>query len=147
MEFALTQEVSEPIIKNGVSDYFKQVSDNTSEFLRTKDYGNDLKTIYIGIICVAPEFDFFFKVRKPKYKKGTVVTIQDGRSYERTDALVYDIKLDYNVFVNADEYEAKKMLSIELLKSFAVFSSVKIKLFDRKSFESDMSCYLEMFQR
>lgn len=147
MEFALTQEVSEPIIKNGVSDYFKQVSDNVSEFLRTKDYGNDLKTIYIGIICVAPEFDFFFKVRKPKYKKGTVVTIQDGRPYERTDALVYDIKLDYDAFVNADEYEAKKMLSLELLRSFIVLNSMKIKLFDRHNFERDMSYCLGMLDK
>jgi hypothetical protein len=147
MEFALTQEVSEPIIKNGVSDYFKQVSDNISEFLRTKDYGDGLKTIYIGIICVAPEFDFFFKVRKPKYKKGTVVTIEDGRPYERTDALVYDIKLDYDVFVNADEHEVKKVLSTELLKSFAVFNSMKIKLFDREGFERDISYCLGLLAK
>lgn len=144
MEFALTQEVSEPIIKNGVSEYIKQMSDNISEFLRTKDYGDDLRTLYIGVICVAPEFDFFIKVRKPKYKKGKVVTIQDGRPYERTDALVYDIKLDYNAFVNANENDVKKMLSIELLRSFAVFNSIKVKLFDREGFERDVAYCLAL---
>lgn len=145
MEFALTQEVSEPIIKNGVSDYIKQVSDNISEFLRTRDYGDDLRTLYVGIICVAPEFDFFFKVRKPKYKKGKEITIQDGRPYERTDALVYDIKLDYNVFVNADANEVKKMLAKELLMSFVIFNSIKVKLFDREGFERDVAYCLRSY--
>jgi len=145
MEFALTLEVSELIGQNGVSDYIKEVSDHISEFLRTKDYGDGLKTIYIGIICVAPEFDFFFKVRKPKYKKGTVVTIEDGRPYEQTDALVYDIKLDYDVFVNADEHEVKKILSIELLNSFFVFNSVKVKQFSREIFEKDVASCLKLY--
>ncbi|PYF72979.1 hypothetical protein [Pedobacter nutrimenti] len=145
MEFALTMEVSEPIIKNGVSDYIKQLSDQVAEFFKKKDYGDDLQTLYIGIICVTSEFDFFFKVRKPKYKKGKKVTIEDGRPYERTDSLVYDIKLDYDSFVNANENEVKMMLSTELLKSFIVFDSVKIKRFDRESFEKDVTFFLESY--
>lgn len=144
MEFALTLEVSEAIISNGVSDYIKQLSDTISEFLKTKDYGDDLRTFYIGIICIAPEFDFFFEVRKPKYKKGKKVTIEDGRPYETTDALVYDIKLDYDKFVNANANEVRKMLSVALLKSFVVFDSVKIKHFDKEGFMRDITLFFEL---
>lgn len=145
MEFALTIEASERIISNGGANYIQEVSDHISEFLQDKDYGDDLKTIYVGIICAAPEFDFFFKIRKPKYKKGTVVIIEDGEPYRQTDALVYDLKLDYSKFVDAGEKEIKIMLSIELLNSLIVLNSVKIKLFDRERFEKDMAFCLELF--
>lgn len=145
MNFVLTQEVSELIIKNGVPDYIKQISDMISGFLKTKDYGEDLRSIYIGIICVSPEFDFFFKTRKPKYKKGKEIIIQDDRPYELISALVYDIKLDYEKYVIANENEVKKMLSMELLNSFTVFNSVKIKSFDRGRFENDVAHYLNQY--
>ena len=147
MEFALTLEVSELIGENGVSDYIKEVSNHISAFLDDRDYGDDLKTIYIGIICVAPEFDFFFKVRKPKYKKGTIVTIEDGCPYKQTDSLVYDVKLDYGKFVEASEEEVKRMLSVDLLNSFVVFNYIKIKLFDRERFEADIAICLGLFLR
>lgn len=145
MEFALTQEVSELIIKNGVSDCIRQLSDDLAEFLGKKDYGDDLQTIYIGIICVGPEFDFFFKQRKPKYKKGKEIIIQDERPYEQINALTYDIKLDHTKFVNANESEIKKMLAIALLNSFSAFNVVKIKDFDRVRFETDMAEYFSPY--
>lgn len=145
MNFALTQEVSELIIKNGVSDYIKQISDSISGFLKRKDYGEGLHTIYIGIICVSPEFDFFFKIRKPNYKKDKEIIIQDDRPYELVSALVYDLKLDHKKFVNASEKEVKKMLSIELLNSFAAFNLVKIKAFDRERFEDDVAKHLNLY--
>lgn len=145
MNFALTQEVSELIIKNGVSDYIKQISDSISGFIEKKDYGEDLQSIYIGIICVSPEFDFFFKIRKPKYKNGKEIVIQDDRPYELISALVYDVKLDHEKYVRANENEVKKMLSIELLNSLTAFNSVKIKAFDRKRFESDIEQHLNQY--
>jgi hypothetical protein len=145
MEFALTQEVSEAIINNGVSGHIHDVSTHISKFLRARDYGSDLSTLYIGIICVGPEFEFFFKVRKPKYKKGKVVTIEDGRPYEATDALVYDIKLNYNNYLIASQKEVIKMLSVELRNSFVVFNSISIKVFDREKFERDVAfCFSQL---
>jgi len=73
MEFALTLEVSELINKNGISDYIMNVSDYVSEFLEDKDYGDDLKTIYVGIICVAPEFDFFSKSESRNTKRAQLL--------------------------------------------------------------------------
>lgn len=61
MEFALTQEVSSLILENGVSDMITGLSDELEVFLKDKSYGG-VETMYIGIICVAPEFDFFLKL-------------------------------------------------------------------------------------
>ncbi len=65
-------------------------------------------------------------------------------AYERSDALVYDVKLDYSSFVNANEKEVKEMLSIELLRSFVVFNSLKITHFDRDNFKRDIACFLKV---
>ena len=145
MEFGLTQEVSELVIKNDVSDYIKQVSYGISEFLETKNYGEDLHEIYIGIICVSPEFDFFFKIRKPKYKRGKEIIIEDDRAYEMLSALVYDIKLDHRKYVDASKNEVKRMLSAELLNSFTAFNSVKIKSFDSERFVHDIAEHLKQY--
>ena len=98
--------------------------------MHSKNYGHGLETLYIGIICVSSEFDFFFKERKPSYKKGKNTKIEDGRSYEQINFLTYDIKLNYEDFLKAEEKEVKKMLAEEIIRSLNVFDKVKIKAFN-----------------
>lgn len=145
MKFALTQEVSEQLLSNGVSDHIQSLSNELSEFLKSKNYGNDLLKIYVGIICVSPEFDIFFKVRKPKYKKSKVGPIEDGRHSGLENSLSYDIKLDYNKFTIASESEVFRMLAIEIMKSLVVFNALRIKNFDREQFEKDVVFFLSLY--
>jgi uncharacterized protein involved in tolerance to divalent cations len=104
MQVLLTQEVSNIIIDNGLSNYITEFSKLLVNKVKHSDYGNAVQYLYIGVICVAPEFEFFFKVRKPKFYK-TKTIIQDGRSYELIETLTFDVKLNYAQIVQADKSE------------------------------------------
>lgn len=145
MKFAITKEISEIIIKNGVSDMITDLSVYLGKFLEQKSYGSGLETFYIGIICVAPEFDFFFKVRKPKYKRGKEIFIQDGREYEQINALTYDIKLNYEEFIDKDLVVSKELLKAYILDSFTLIDSIKIPLFEKSKFIMDASTQIRAF--
>jgi hypothetical protein len=141
MEFRLTQETSEQVFKCGASDIIKEFSDQLADFLKPKQYGKDLETLYIGIICVSPEFDFFFKVRKPKYSKRRTI-IQDGRPYELINNLIYDIKLDYQHVINADRKELINIFCKQVVESLECLELVKIKDFNTIQFKSDIVDFL-----
>lgn len=139
VEFAITKEISEVVLKIGASDTISEFSERVSDFLKIKEYGTGLQTIYIGIICVGPEFDFFFKIRKPKYYKDKTI-IQDGRPYRLVNTFTYDIKLNYEQVITASKDELHQMLSDEVIKSLSNFE--KIKNFDIVKFESELTEFL-----
>ena len=64
MKFGLTQEISEDICTKGKT--LTEMANSMKEFFINKSYGNGLNELYVGIVCVAPQFEFFFK-HKQKY--------------------------------------------------------------------------------
>lgn len=140
MEFKITQEISEMISKIGSSDAIAEFSERVADLLKVNEYGTGLQTIYIGVICVSPEFDSFFKIRKPKYYKDKII-IQDGRPYRLINTLTYDIKLNYEQVINASKDELFKMLTDEVIKSLSDFE--KINNFDIVKFKSELPGFLK----
>lgn len=116
-----------------------ELSDSLSNIFSKKSYGNDVKEMYVGIICVKPEFDQFFKKRRMKYDKGIKTKTVDRQDITSEDCLQYDIKFDYLRVGNlkgkelVDEIFNGLVQSIDDLKSFK-----KIKDFDFNSFELDI---------
>jgi hypothetical protein len=139
VEFKITQEISEAISKIGSSDVIEEFSERVADLLKVNEYGTGLQTIYIGIICVAPEFDSFFKIRKPKYYKDKTI-IQDGRPYRLINTFTYDIKLNYEQVILASKHELLKMLSDEVIKSLPNFE--KINNFNIVKFKSELTEFL-----
>lgn len=62
-----SQELSEDIVE--IAPKFTELSDALQSYFLEKLYGDGLETIVIGIICVHPKFDFFFKNRKKIQEK------------------------------------------------------------------------------
>ena len=60
----------------------------------------------------------------------------------------YSVKIDFEIFKNAEEQEAKKVLAREILRSLVVFDTMrsKIKNFDFVSFKTDLVDYFERNQ-
>ena len=144
MEYELTKEITELVEKSGASDLITEFSKELTTFFELKQYGDGLQTIYIGIICVSPEFDFFFKVRTPQYYKRKTI-IQDDRPYELNNTLIYDIKLNYDKVIKAHKNELIEILSEEVIKSLQAFKSVKIKSFDSERFVHDIAEHLKQY--
>lgn len=144
MNFELAVTVSVEI-KNK-THYIHSLSDELKTYFKTKQYGNDIKSYTIGILCVSPQFDQFYKKEiNPKYTKGIKVIKPDGIPFTLEDNFEYRIKIDYELFRKATEEEARKLLAREILASLVVFEKVKSKIrdFDVNSFKGDLEEYFK----
>lgn len=121
-----------------------ELSDEMKSHFNDKNYGNDIKSYTIGVICVSPQFDFFYKEKKPKYTKGKKVISPDGILFTLEDNFEYNIKLDFEEFQNSSEEERKKIIAREILSSIDIINTIKkIKDFDTEKFKSDLEVYFK----
>ncbi|MGN8055120.1 hypothetical protein ACTJKN_02530 [Pedobacter sp. 22163] len=143
MNFGLAVNVSVELRKK--THYIHLLSDELEMSFMNKFYGDDIKNFTIGIVCVSPEFDEFYKEKKPKYTKGTKIINPDGIPFTLEDNFEYRIKIDYENFKNADELGARKILAKEILSSLVIFEKMKSKIkdFDMGSFKTDLEEYFK----
>ena len=144
MIFGLAITTSVEIDKKWI--YINSLSEELKIYFKNKQYGNDIKSYTIGIVCVSPSFDLFYKKEiKPKYTKGVKVIKPDGIPFTLEDSFEYRIKIDYESFKNATEDEARKLLAKEILVSLVVFEKLKSKIkdFDMNSFKADLEEYFK----
>jgi hypothetical protein len=143
MNFGLAINITVEI--DNKADIIQCLSDDLKKYFENKWYGSDIKSYFIGVVCVSPQFDQFFKEKKPKYTKGKKVIAPDGIPFTLEDNFEYSIKIDFEFFKNAGEEEAKKILAKELLASLTIVEQVKTKIknFDLEAFKSDLTDYFQ----
>jgi hypothetical protein len=135
MEFGLAKYLSNDLTNK--SKIIQDYSERLSEFFKSKYYGDGLKDISVGIICVSPEFESFFKPRKPKFTKSKTVVIYGLRTvYDHV--FECDVKLDYESFKKANNKEMLKIIATELVSILDVLKKKKIKDFDIDRFQQDL---------
>ncbi|GAA4105560.1 hypothetical protein [Mucilaginibacter panaciglaebae] len=142
MNFGLAVNVSVEIRNR--TQPIHSLSNDLEGYFKNRSYGLAIKSYTIGITCVSPQFDQFYKKEtKPKYTKGIKVINTDGIPFTLEDNFEYSIKIDYESFKNANEQEAKKMLAKSILESLIVFEKMKSKIkdFDYLSFKADLENY------
>lgn len=142
MDFGLAITSSIEVEKKHLITEF---SDGIEEYFKAKNYGNDLKSIVIGVICVSPNFEKFFKIKKPVYTKGKKEFSDEGFSYTIEDNLEYNLKLNFSEFQSLSEEEAKKIIAKEILISLNTLDSIKkkIKDFNWEQFKQDLETYFK----
>lgn len=140
MNVSLTAEISADISE---SSAIYTLSEHLTRHFRARHYGDDVEELVIGIICVRPEFDFFFDVRGLKYVAHKTIT-HDGISIEAHKCLSYDLKIDHAAFVASSEVEKITLLAKSLVDSLTIFTTLskKVKRFDAGSFQDDMKVFL-----
>jgi hypothetical protein len=144
MNFGLAVNVSVEIRNKAFS--IQSLSDDLESYFKNRTYGSDIKSYTIGVVCVSPQFDQFYKKEiKPKYTKGIKVINPDGIPFTLEDSFEYRIKIDYENFKAADEEQSRKLLAKEILASLSVFEKVKSKIkdFDMDSFKADLEEYFK----
>nr|WP_319492510.1 Imm44 family immunity protein [uncultured Desulfobacter sp.] len=124
MDFGISKEISADITQDKIN-MLTDISLAMEEYFKDKDYGADISSLTIGIICVAPEFEFFFKEIRRKYTKTKKM-------------LEYDIKLDHSEFKNFDNKQIQWIVAKEILGSLSVINELKIKNFKTKDFKTDL---------
>jgi hypothetical protein len=142
MDFSLTQESN---LEGDKNIQLIEFSNSLKEYFIIKSYGEDLNHFVIGIICVKPEFETFFKVRKPRYKAIDKIKLLDGNTVELIGVYGYDIKLNFNEFVSATETESRKILAQEILNSLSNLEDLpkKVKDFDKERFKEDIEQFFK----
>ncbi|SRR5258707_3834903 len=142
MEFAITRESNLEGAKNKI---VQDLSDDLHAYFKQRNYGESIKSFIIHLICVKPEFDFFFKIRKPRYvdKK---TEVRDGVTVEIIKHFGYDIKIAYEAFVSVSDEDSLKMLVREIVISLSHLDSFpkKVKGFDKEYFKSDLESFFKL---
>ncbi|UII31973.1 hypothetical protein LVD17_27170 [Fulvivirga ulvae] len=141
MKFKITQESN---LGTSKVTAIHNLALGINEYLSNRTYGSDVEEFLIGTICLKPEFEQFFKPRKPKYIKREVsnnlgVEVVSQNSYG------YDIKLDYAMLVEANEEVLRRTVANEIMKSLTHLDSLpkKITDFDKEAFKHDLKQYFE----
>jgi hypothetical protein len=119
MEFGFGPQLSVEVLKH--SPTITWLDQQMTNYFKGKIYSSEIQGLYIGIIVVSPEFEPFFKPRKPRKK---------NENFE------YEIKFEYEQFKHSSESEVLKIISERILSSLDVLD--KLKNFDRKNFENDI---------
>lgn len=142
MKFALTLETSIGVDKK--VQIIHHLSNEMEAIFSNKHYGNDLVEILIHIICVAPEFDWFSKIRKPRFTTSRNY-VKDGMVINIDRLFAYDLKLDFDLFRQQNDTENTHYLAKELISSLNNFDALpkKVKDFDKDRFKADMEHFFQ----
>jgi len=140
MKFGITQETNLSVDKvNSVNELSSAMKDN----FRSLSYGKDVNQILIGVICVKPEFDFFYKVRKLKYSTEESFENDLGEIIKVTNSVSYDIKLDYE-FCD-QQSDIQETIAKAIFDSLSTLDNLpkKVKDFDTERFKSDLKSFFK----
>lgn len=109
-----------------------------------KNYGKGLLQIIIEIVCLSPEFEEFFPLRKPKYIE-LKEYVTEGINIKDEKLFTYSLKIDFILFKNQTIQANKHLLALEILKSLSNLDALpkKVKDFDKERFKADMEAFFK----
>ncbi len=136
MQVAFTFELSVEL----ESKPFNKISgeiDSLKLYFKEKSYGQHINQLIIGVVCMAPQFEPFFKPRRPQYRTEEKTYIHRGVELTTPAMyLAYDLRLDFEKYLNSKE--PKPIFAQDALASLNTISTIKkIKDFDMVSFKAD----------
>lgn len=114
-------------------------------FFSDKVYGDDLASLLIGVCCVSPESEEFFKPKKPKYRKEAETYEHKSVNVHTPDNhLVYELRLPFAIYMSIDDIRSD--FAERVLESLSVISTIKkIKDFDLERFRADFRiCFQQL---
>lgn len=129
MKFAFVEELSWRL-QGEKSSLITAISNELEKFFSEREYGYSVKMFLICIICMENPNDPFHPVRLPRYSK-------------KHKEFGYDLKLDFEMFFNADMNQARKILATAVLNSVKAMRVKKIRDFDLLRFEEDLRNFLD----
>jgi len=131
MIVALSPLFSEDIVE--ISDVIVRMSDDVEYHMHNKNYGEGVDIFAIGVICVAPEFQSFIKVRKTRY-------------FGSRKALEYDLKLNYSYIKEASKSAIIKLTIEEIVRTIPKVKKANVPDFDNNMFVNNFIEYLKLYQ-
>ena len=124
----------------------QELSEEIGSYFDRKNYGVDIDSCFIAIICVSPKFDAISMIRPPKYLKVSKTYFDiEGKGTNFGKQIRFDIKLNFQSFLKSSNTECRKMIAKEILLSLVVFEQLKkkIKHFDTAKFRFDLELFFK----
>ena len=93
MKFGIAQYTN---LTQEQNNWINDLSLELKTFFKTRNYGQDLKELYFGLITVKPEFDQFFKKKRPRYRPGERTSHVDGIEIKSNNCVEIDCKIEFS---------------------------------------------------
>ena len=139
MKFGLVSTVSVEVQHH--AKVVTEISQQIKDFLEKRDYGTDVQELYVGVTCVSPEFEKFFKSRSPKYSQGFVSYVKDDVKYETNNCFEYAIELNFDQIRKAGPEEVRETIIAKFIPSLHYLD--RFKDFRADEFRTDVKNFLE----
>lgn len=141
MDVGITTEID--LNAEHKSYLIRDLSDNLSSFFSNRSYGSDIENIIVGCICIKiiPGYENWYKARRPKYQKESIVQLLDGRTSVTRNLFSYDFKFnndEYESFINSEESKSKFLLAKKLIESLS-----NLKYLSKKSIDFDSELFIK----
>jgi hypothetical protein len=140
MEFNITMEIS--LRLGQVSAIANTLASQFNDHIKDKYFGTSVKQIIMSLVCIEPEYEDFFKIRKPKFVNGKKNIKKHGTEYEIDSLLTYDLKLDFQKVIVMHSSEIEIYLRSEMSNSLSVVKNIKFEDFDILTFGNELSSFL-----
>ena len=124
------------------NNWVNDLSVELKSFFENRNYGKDLNELYFGLITVKPEFDQFFKKKRPRYRPGERVSEVDGIEIKSNNCAEIDCKIEFSQVSELKKEELIEKVCEEILtESDCLTRLSKLKKFDFQSYKSDLEKY------
>ncbi len=144
MQFGLAIEVDVSIER--LHPVLADIAIKLKKFFETREYGNDLLHIFVGVILTHPDSSRLHPIRKPSYKR--LLKYKSSLTNEKVEmknVFQYDVRPDYEVFRKLNSVEARRLLCEVLVESTAVIETRRASFpdFDVQKFKADLRSCLQ----
>ena len=139
MKFAIAQYTN---LTQEQNKWINDLSVELKSFFENRNYGEDVKELYFGLITVKPQFDQFFLKKKPKYRPGEKSTFVDGIEIKSNNCVEIDCKIEFNQVSDLKKEGLISKVCEEIIKESDCLTRIsKLEEFDFQSYISDLENY------
>ncbi len=145
MHVGIALEIDERV--NYLSVAIDRLNDKVMHCFAGRSYGDDVESIYAGVILVHPEAARFHPTRPLKYRKRLRVRdILTRGTVELNNVIEYDVPLDYDTAKSMSVSKFESFAAARVVESVEVIrrNRAKYPSFDVEMFERDLAACLSM---
>ena len=125
----------------------KEMSDAANNLVASKDYGESIEKMLVGLIVVDPVYDAFSKPRRPRFTEHKEMLTLGSIPMVFHKTLEIEIKLNHEQVLVAEGEELKRIVASEVLNTFHNLKMPKkVTDFDKDRFVADIDgLFRQMF--
>jgi hypothetical protein len=125
-----------------LSSTIMRINDRLEAYFSTKEYGEGISSVFIGLILMAPGSERLHPVTPFKYQKlDRYSDIFTGRQVQVKDVVTFDVKPNYESLTHLNSEEAEKYIAEALIEAMGVISKQQeeFPMFNTAQFKDDFA--------